>query len=321
MSIKLAQHNVLEEVEMRKAYGDTLIELTKKNKDIFVLDSDLMVAMGTVPFSKQFPEQTVDCGIQEANMYGVAAGLSLRGQIPYAHTFGVFASRRASDQIYESICYPNLNVRIIGSDPGVTAQINGGTHMAFEDLGTMRGFPGMTVIEPTDSTVIVDMVRQLETKYGAFYLRLVRRQAIKIYEEGSMFEIGKAIPIRDGKDVTIIAMGLLVSEAINAAKMLEKEDISARVIDMFTLKPLDREAVIQAARDTGAIVTAENHNIYNGLGSAVAEVLVENIPVPMERIGVQDRFGEVGPLDYLQKVFHLTAEDIVDKAKKVIGRK
>ena len=193
--------------------------------------------------------------------------------------------------------------------------------MPFEDLGIMRGIPGMTVIEPADSTVIADMVRQVADIYGMHYIRLVRKNAPKVYEEGSTFDIGKAVPIRDGKDVTIIACGICVAEAIKAAGILEQEGISARVLDMFTIKPIDKEAVIAAAKDTGAIVTAENHSINNGLGSAVAEVLCENIPTPIARIGSQDEFGEVGPVDYLKERFGLTAENIVAAAKKVIAKK
>ncbi len=321
MNVKLAKDNSLEKVEMRKVFCDTMIEVAKKNEKVVLLDADLMAAMGTKPFQAEFPDRTIDCGIQEANMIGVAAGLSATGFIPFAHTFGPFATRRACDQIFMSCAYAKQNVKIIGSDPGVTAALNGGTHMPFEDLGIMRGIPGMTVIEPADSTVIADMVRQVADIYGMHYIRLVRKNAPKVYEEGSTFDIGKAVQIRDGKDVTIIACGICVAEAIKAAGILEQEGISARVLDMFTIKPIDKEAVIAAAKDTGAIVTAENHSINNGLGSAVAEVLCENIPTPIARIGSQDEFGEVGPVDYLKERFGLTAENIVAAAKKVIAKK
>jgi len=217
--------------------------------------------------------------------------------------------------------YAKANVRIIGSDPGVTAAYNGGTHMPFEDLGIMRNIPEMTLLEPTDSVMLMDTIKQLAELYGMFYIRLLRKNAIKIYEEGSRFEIGKAAKLKNGKDVTIIANGIMVAEALNAAYMLEERGISARVLDMFTLKPIDKEEIIKCAKETGAIVTAENHNIINGLGSAVAEVLVENIPTPMERIGVKDLFGEVGPVDYLKERFELTASDIVKKVEKVLKRK
>lgn len=321
MKIKLAKEHIPEEIEMRTAYTDALIELAETNRDIIALDGDLMGAMGTARFQQRFPEQTVNCGIQEANMYGVAAGMSLIGKIPFAHTFGVFSARRACDQIYESCCYPRLNVKVVGSDPGISAQINGGTHMAFEDLGIMRSFPTMTVVEPTDSTVMKSMVKLAAKTYGNFYLRLVRRNVVKIYEEGSVFEIGKAAPIRDGRDVTLIAMGLCVGEAIRAADILEEKGISARVIDMITIKPLDEQAVVDAARDTGAIVTAENHYLETGLGAAVSSVLVQSCPVPMEMIGMPDTFGEVGQLSYLKEKFGMTAEKIAEAAEKAISRK
>ena len=317
----MTKNNVKEDIEMRNVYCQTLIELAKKNKQIVVLDADLMSSMGMIPFFKEFPERTFNCGVQEANMIGVAAGLSVTGKIPFAHTFGVFATRRCYDQIFLSGAYAKANVRMIGSDPGVTAAYNGGTHMPFEDLGIMRNIPEISVMIPTDSIMLKDIIKQLVELYGMFYIRLLRKNAIKIYKEGSTFKIGKAVKLKNGKDVTIIANGIMVAEALNAAYMLEERGISARVLDMFTLKPIDKEEIIKCAKETGAIVTAENHNIINGLGSAVAEVLVENIPTPMERIGVKDLFGEVGPVDYLKERFELTANDIVRKVEKVLKRK
>ena len=321
MTILLAKNNVKEEIEMRNAYCQTLIELARKNEQIVILDADLMSSMGMIPFLKEFPERTFNCGVQEANMIGVAAGLSATGKIPYAHTFGPFATRRCYDQVFLSGAYTKSNIRIIGSDPGITAAYNGGTHMPFEDLGIMRNIPEMSVIVSTDSIMLKDIIKQLAEVYGMFYIRLLRKNAIKIYEEGQVFEIGKAIKLKEGKDVTIIANGIMVAEALNAAYMLEEKGVFARVLDMFTLKPIDKEEIIKCAKETGAIVTAENHNIINGLGSAVAEVLAENIPTPMERIGVKDLFGEVGPVDYLKERFELTASDIVKKVEKVLKRK
>jgi len=321
MTILLAKNNVKEDIEMRNVYCQTLIELARKNNQIVILDADLMSSMGMIPFLKEFPERTFNCGVQEANMIGIAAGLSATGKIPFAHTFATFATRRCYDQVFISGAYAKANVRIIGSDPGVTSAYNGGTHMPFEDMGIMRNIPEMTVLEPTDSVMLIDIIKQLAGLYGMFYVRLLRKNAIKIYEEGSTFEIGKAVKLKDGKDVTIIANGIMVAEALKAAYMLEEKEISTRVLDMFTLKPIDKETIITCAKETGAIVTAENHNIINGLGSAVAEVLVENIPTPMERVGVKDLFGEVGPVDYLKERFELTANDIVKKAEKVLKRK
>jgi transketolase len=313
--------NEPEEVEMRKIYCETLIGLAEKNRQVMALDADLMSSSGTKPFAERFPERNINCGIQEANMFGVAAGLSATGKIPYAHTFAPFCSRRACDQIFISCAFAKLNVKIIGSDPGIIAALNGGTHMPFEDVGIMRTIPGMTVIEPTDTVILRDIIVKISEVYGTHYIRMARRTVTKVYEAGSSFEIGKAVQIRDGNDLTIIAAGYCVAEAIKAATILAKKDISARVIDMFTIKPLDKEAVIKAAMETGAIITAENHNILGGLGSAVAEVLAENQPTPMERIGVRDIFGEVGPVDYLAERFKLTAGHIVKKAERVLGRK
>jgi len=321
MKILLTKHSVKEDIEMRNAYCQTLIELARENERIVALDADLMSSMGMIPFLKEFPERTFNCGVQEADMMGIAAGLSITGKIPYSHTFGTFATRRCYDQVFMSGAYAKANVKIIGSDPGVTSAYNGGTHMPFEDMGIMRNIPEMTVLEPTDSVMLIDIIKQLSKLYGMFYIRLLRGNAIKIYKEGTTFKIGKAVKLKEGKDVTIIANGIMVAEALNAAYMLEERGISARVLDMFTLKPIDKEEIIKCAKETGAIVTAENHNIINGLGSAVAEVLVENIPTPMERIGVKDLFGEVGPADYLKERFELTASDIVRKVEKVLERK
>lgn len=254
-------------------------------------------------------------------MMGVASGLSAAGMIPVAHTFGVFASRRAADQVFLSAAYGRMNVRIIGSDPGVTAAGNGGTHQPFEDLGIMRGIPGITVIEPTDSIMLRDMLLQTKDRYGVFYIRLSRKKSEQIYQEGSTFEIGKAVELRPGTDVTLLASGVCVADSLRAADALAAEGISARVLNLFTLKPMDRESVVAAARETGAIVTVENHNIINGLGSAVAEVLVEHCPVPMERLGVPDVFGEVGTVDYLKERFGMTVPDIAAAARRVLARK
>lgn len=321
MTIKLAEKRNKENVEMRNVYCNTLIDIASKNEKIVVLDADLAKSMGMVPFFKAYPDRAFDAGIQEANMMGVAAGLSATGKIPFAHSFAPFATRRCFDQIFISCAYAKLNVKIIGSDPGITAAYNGGTHMPFEDMGILRNIPGITIIEPVDSIMLKDVVTQVSEKYGLFYIRLLRKNAVKIYEEGSKFEIGKAAELKEGKDATIIATGIMVNEALTASEILEEEGIYVRVVNMFTLKPIDKEMIIKCAKDTGAIVTAENHSIINGLGSAVSEVIVENIPVPIERVGVKDSFGEVGPESYLAKRFELTAEDIVKKVYKVIERK
>lgn len=319
--IKIAKKHVVETLEMRVALTNTLIELAEENENVVYLDSDLMSSMKTVPFKEKFPERTINCGVQEANMMGTAAGLSSVGKIPFAHTFGPFATRRAFDQVFLSGGYAQQNVKIIGSDPGVTASKNGGTHMPFEDLGLMRLIPNMTVLTLTDSAMLKDVIKTAANDYGMYYLRLLRKNAVKIYEDGSKFTIGKGNVIKEGKDVTLIANGIMVYEALKAEKMLAEEGISAKVIDMFTIKPLDEALVIKSAKETGAIVTCENHNYLNALGSAVAECLSENYPTPMKRVGVKDRFGQVGSVDFLKQEYELTAEDIVKQVKEVIKMK
>ena len=321
MRAKICREFVNESRDMRAGYCESLMALAEHNRDIVALDADLMAAMGMKPFAERFPEQTVDCGIQEANMVGVACGMSAAGKIPFAHTFAPFIARRACDQVFMSAAYAKMNVKLVGSDPGITAQLNGGTHMPFEDMGIMRGIPTMTVIEPTDITMLQSLLPQIASQYGVVYLRLVRKAVKKVYEDGSSFTIGKAVTAREGTDATIIASGFCVSEALEAAELLDAEGVSVRVLDMFTWKPLDEDAVLQAAAETGAIVTAENHNVINGLGSAVSEVLSKNRPTPMEMIGVQDAFGEVGKLDYLAERYGLKAHHIADAVRRATARK
>jgi len=307
--------------EMREAYCAALIAAAEADPRVFALDCDLVSSVGTGAYVKRFPDRHLNCGIQEANACGVAAGMSSRGFVPFLHSFGVFASRRIMDQIYISCAYAGLNVKVVGADPGVTAAVNGGTHMALEDAGALRVIPKMTIVEPSDSVMMEDLVKRLAKHEGVDYLRMARKKGIRLYEEGSEFPLGKAAWLREGTDVAIIASGVMVYEALRAADMLAEEGISATVIDMYTIKPLDIESVVRAAETTGAVVAAENHNVIGALGSAVAEALSENCPVPLERVGVMDRFGEVGPQEYLMDIFHLTAGDIVEKAKRAIERK
>lgn len=319
MDIALKIEN--EKKEMRAAFCESLIELAREDERIVLLDADLMGAMGTKPFQDMFPVRTIDCGIQEANMVGVAAGMSVSGLVPFAHSFGTFISRRVADQVFVSAAYAKLNVKLIGSDPGITAMNNGGTHMPFEDMGIMRGIPEVTVIEPTDVVMLKEVVRQMAGTYGVQYMRLVRKQCKKIYAEGTEFTIGKAKTLKEGTDVTIIASGYCVTEALVAARNMEHRGISARVVDMFTWKPLDELCVLAAARETGAIVTCENHNVKTGLGAAVSEVVVRNHPVVMEFVGVQDRFGQVGDLDFLADAYQINAEAIEKAVQNVLERK
>ena len=254
-------------------------------------------------------------------MVGVACGLSAAGKIPFAHTFAPFMTRRACDQIFMSAAYAKMNVKLVGSDPGITAQLNGGTHMPFEDMGIMRLIPTMTVIEPTDVVMLQNLLPKIAAEYGVCYMRLVRKSVKAVYESGSDFTIGKAVTLREGTDATIIASGFCVAEAIEAANQLSAEGIHVRLLDMFTWKPLDEEAVLLAAEQTGAIVTAENHNIINGLGCAVAQTLAGKHPAPVEMVGVHDQFGEVGKLDYLAERFGLKAHHIADAVRRAIARK
>lgn len=321
MNIKLAKDNRLGEQEMRHVYAQELVKLIENDEPILVTDADLMRAIGVLPYMEKYPDNIFDCGIMESNMIGVACGLSAEGFIPFTHSFGTFASRRVMDQVYMSGAYAKRNVKMIGSDPGICAGLNGGTHMALEDVAMMRAVPEVTIIEPTDTAMLQNLIPKIAHTYGMMYIRLCREKVENIYADGSDFDIGKAVTIRDGKDVTIIAAGREVFEAINAAKELEARGIDARVIDMFTIKPLDREVVIKAARETGAIVSAENHNIIGGLGSAIAETLVTECPVPMEFIGTKDSFGEVGLPPVLKERFGLGARDIIEAVEKVIARK
>ena len=307
--------------EMRAVYCETLQQLARENDRIAVLDADLVGSSGTKPFFNEFPDRAIDCGIQENNMIGVAAGMSAAGMIPFAHSFGPFASRRCVDQIFISCAYAKLNVRIVGSDPGVTAAYNGGTHMPFEDMGALMSIPQITLLEPTDSVQLRWMIRQLEKEYGVYYIRMLRQNAVGVFEEGSDFELGKIARLKEGADVAIVCSGILVGEALKAAAALEAQGVSAAVLNAFTWKPLDAETLAEYAAKCGCVVTAENHNITGGLGAAVAASLSRTRPVPVEMVGVNDEFGEVGTEDFLRKRFDLTADHIIRAAKAAIARK
>jgi len=307
--------------DMRTVYFEAVGDEAQHCREIFVIDCDLSHSMGSLGYAARFPKQYLNAGIQEANAVGLAAGLSLRGFIPIVHTFGVFASRRVMDQVYLSCAYAGLNVKIVGADPGVTAEVNGGTHMALEDAGIMRLIPGVTVVEPSDPVMMERVTRLIIHHKGVDYIRM-RRKAVKpIYAPGTKFELGKGVVLRDGTDVTIIAAGLMVSEALAAADALALRGFQARVIDMFTLKPLDEALIIDSAGKTGAIVTAENHNVNGCLGSGVAEIVAEHCPVPVERVGVNESFGEVGDLAYLKKRFALTADRLVERCLAAMAAK
>ena len=285
------------------------------------VDCDLYNCINTAKLEKEFPKQTFNAGIAEADAMGIAAGLTATGRTVFMHSFGCFSSRRAYDQAFMSCAYAKLPVHVLGSDPGVCAAYNGGTHMPFEDMALYMAIPEAVVIDPTDYAMINCLTKKLAASGKFSFMRMVRKGIVKVYEDGSDFEIGKGVTLKEGKDVTIIASGIMVDEALKAEETLAAEGISAKVIDMFTWKPIDEELIVASAKETGAIVTAENHQVKCGLGSAVAQVVAKNTPVPMEMVGVEDRFGQVGAQNFLQEEYGLTAAHIVEAAKKAISRK
>ncbi|MEN6499317.1 MAG: transketolase C-terminal domain-containing protein [Rectinema sp.] len=306
--------------EMRAVYVETLMSLVEEGKDIIVLEADLMRATGTTAFAKKYPERAINVGVAEADLVGVASGLSAGGKIPFAATFGCFASRRAYDQFFLSANYAHLNVKLVGTDPGVTAAYNGGTHMPFEDLTLMRVIPNLTIAEPSDGTSLAAVTRIAAETDGCFYLRLQRKAAPQIYPDDETFELGRAKVLRRGKDVTLVALGtVMVNEALKAAASLAEEGIEATVIDAIWLAPLD-EATILANSPSGRIVTCENHRVTGALGSAVAELIAEKAPgMRLARIGVAaNLFGEVGTLEWLAERFELTAPHIAEAARKLM---
>ncbi|MGQ9855255.1 MAG: transketolase family protein [Fervidobacterium sp.] len=307
--------------ELREIYGELLLQLAEEDERIVVLNADLARSDSTLKFKERFPERFIDVGVAEANMMGISAGLANMGLIPIAHSFTPFATRRAFDQITISIAYAGLPVKIMGTDPGVTAELNGGTHMSFEDAGIMRNLPNMVIVEPADAYQFSALFREIVYHEKPVYTRMYRRRKDKFFNGDEKFEIGKIFTMKDGKDITIIASGLMVGQAIIAANMLEDEGISVRLLNMHTLKPVDEETIIKAAKETGRIVVAENHSILNGWGSAVCEVVSEHYPVPVARIGVRDHFGEVGLTDFLLQKYKMTAKDIYDAAKNLLKAK
>lgn len=301
----------------RESYGEKLAELGEINKDIVVLDADLSSATKTNIFAKKFPDRFFDVGISEQNLMGIAAGLSTFGKIPYVSTFAMFAAGRAYDQIRNSIAYPNLNVKIVATHAGVTVGEDGATHQMLEDLSLMRGLPNMTVMCTSDDTQTRWAVREIAKIHGPVYLRLCRMATPVIYEKTNKFEIGKGVQIGDGTDATIIATGVTVSEALKAQEVLKENGVNVRVVDMHTIKPIDRELIVKCAKETKRIITVEDHSIIGGLGTAVCEVLAEEYPVKIERMGVPDVFGRSGKAEELLKYFKIDSEAIVNKVLEV----
>ncbi len=305
----------------RDGYGKALLGLGEKNEQVVVLDADLSKSTKTAEFGKTYPDRFFNVGIAEQNLMGLAAGLSTTGKIPFASTFAMFATGRAFEIIRNSIGYPKLNVKICATHAGITVGEDGASHQALEDIACMRVIPNMTVIVPSDGPEAIEAVKAAAEYYGPIYLRL-GRSGVPTINDGPdyQFEIGKGVTLREGKDITIIATGIMVSEALIAAERLKEKGIEARVINIHTIKPLDDELIVKAAKETGAVITAEEHNIIGGLGSAVAEVLSEKAPVPMKRIGVKDTFGESGKPKELMEKYGLTGDEIFKASIEILAR-
>jgi len=307
--------------EMRAAYAQALVALAAEDRRICVVEADLAKATGTGPFAKAYPERFFNVGVAEANLVGVASGLAATGKKPFAATFACFASRRAYDQFFLSANYAGLSVTLVGTDPGVTAAFNGGTHMPLADLALMRAVPGLTIVEPADPGAVEAAVREAAASDGCTYIRLQRKSAPDIYPAGEAFKAGKAKLLAEGGDVLLVALGaLMVGEARKAAGLLEADGIEAAVLDLYSLAPIDREALLEHARRTGRVVSCENHRVTGGVGSAVAEILAEEgVPAPLRRVGVgADEFGEVGTQDWLAERFRLAAPHIAAAAKSMM---
>ena len=308
-------------IATRDAYGDALVNLGKKRSDVVVLDADLSGSTKTGKFAKAFPERFFNVGIAEQDLIGTAAGLSIAGKLPFASTFAVFATGRAWEQVRQSVCYPNLNVKIVASHAGITVGEDGGSHQSVEDIALMRVLPHMTVIVPADGSETLQAIEAVAEHRGPCYVRVGRNKVPTLFGEDYKFRIGKAHVFNAAKDAAIIATGLMVAEALKARDILKSEGIDAGVINMSTIKPIDADAIIAAAKQCGAIVTAEEHSIIGGLGSAVAEVLAESAPVPLVRIGVKDTFGTSGDQEGLLKHYGMSAGDIAVAVKEAMRKK
>lgn len=304
-------------MEMRAMYAQCLGELMERDEKLVLLDADLSKACGTFPLRKRFPDRIYDCGVAEQNMISIAAGLASYGYKPWAESFAPFATRRVCDQIAISVCYAKRNVKIVGTDPGIAAELNGGTHMSLEDMGVVRSIPGLVIFEPTDTVQLKAAMPVLHAYEGPVYMRMNRKEFPTVFPEGYRFDLFKADLLRAGTDVTILAAGLMVSESLQAAEALAAEGISCEVINVHTIKPIDRETILASAQKTGVIVTAENHNVIGGLRSAVLEALAHD-PVPVWAVGAEDRFGEVGKLPYLKEALGLNAAHLAAVVREAV---
>ena len=302
----------------RESYGEALVMLGEENNDIVVLDADLSTATKSDKFKKKFPERFFDMGISEQDMLGTAAGMATCGKIPFASTFAVFAAGRSYDQIRNSICYPNLNVKICGSHAGVTVGEDGATHQMLEDISIMKALPNMTIFSVSDDIQTKWAVRKASEIKTPVYIRTCRAKTPIIYDENESFEIGKAKVFGDGTDATVFATGVTVSESLMAKEELEKQGINIRVVDIFSIKPIDKETIIKCAKETKKLISIEDHNIIGGIGSSISDVLTENYPQKLYKMGINDRFGESGTSSELMKKFKITKDDIIEK---VLGEK
>ena len=295
----------------RESYGETLVELGRENKNVVVLDADVSTATKTNMFAKEFPERFFDMGIAEANMMGTAAGLATCGKIPFVSTFAVFAAGRSYDQIRCSIAYPKLNVKICATHSGITVGEDGATHQMLEDISMMRTMPNMTVMSVCDDIETKWAVKEISKIEDPVYLRLARMKTSKIYNENQKFEIGKGIQIGEGTDATVFATGVTVEQALIAKKLLEERGINIRVVDIHTIKPIDKELIIKCAKETQKLISIEDHNVIGGLGTAISEVLTDEYPVKLIRLGIKDTFGKSGKAEKLMEYFEITAKDII----------
>jgi transketolase central region len=303
-------------IATRESFGKALVELGKENKDVVVLTADLAGATKTSLFEKEFPDRFINVGIAEQNLIGISAGLATTGKIPFASTFAMFAAGRAYDQIRNSVAYPKLNVKICGTHAGVTVGEDGATHQMLEDLSLMRSIPNMTVLCPSDDTQTKWVIKEMAKFDGPVYIRLARVATPIIYDENQKFEIGKMVQIGDGTDATIFATGVEVAETLKAKEELEKENINIRVVDVHTIKPIDREMIVKCAKETKKIITIEDHSIIGGLGTAICEVLSEEYPTKVIRMGMNDKFGKSGKAEQLLKYFKLDSQAIIEKVKE-----
>ena len=307
-------------MEMREAYAQTMAELMKRDHHVCILDADLAKASGTSALYDEFPKQMFDCGVAEQNMASIAAGMESYGYRPFIETFTPFATRRICDQIAISICYADMNVKVVGTDPGVSAELNGGTHMSMEDIGVLRSIPGIVIFEPVDAVQLKAALPVINAYEGCVYIRLFRKELPDIFPADYKFDLFKTDTLRAGTDLTICVSGFLTADVLAAADELEKQGVRCDVINVHTIKPVDRETVIASARKTGAVLTVENHNVIGGLHSAVLEALAAE-KIPVSAVGVADRFGEVGKLPYLREAMGLTKENILESAKKALTLK